>query len=175
MWFLKYKVQQTEVLSFWRIPCTFSPLTIWKIKNLKLKKAPVDIIILQMCIINDSQSYDVPDIYGVQRTGFFVILDRFLPFYPSNKLKNHNFEKIKKFQEILSLYPWIPKITIIKCMVPEISSTIDRSFCHFGPFFALLPLNNLKSQTFEKMKKMLGDIIIFHKCFINGNHVMYGS
>ena len=139
MWFLKYKVQQTEVLSFWRIPCTFSPLTIWKIKNLKLKKAPVDIIILQMCIINDSQPYDVPDIYGVQRTGFFVILDRFLPFYPSNKLKNHNFEKIKKFQEILSLYPWIPKITIIKCMVPEISSTVDRSFCHFGPFFALLP------------------------------------
>ena len=30
------------------------------------------------------------------------------------------------------------KMTIIWRMVPEISSTRDRIFCHFGPFFALL-------------------------------------
>ena len=29
----------------------------------------------------------------------------------------------------------------------------SRIFCHFGPFFALLPPNNLKNQNFEKMKK----------------------
>ena len=41
-------------------------------------------------------------------------------------------------------------------MVPEIWSTADRTFCHFGLLFALLPTNNLKNQNCEKkMKKSL--------------------
>ena len=40
-------------------------------------------------------------------------------------------------------------------MVPQILSTTDRTFCHFGPFFALLPPSNPKSQNFEKRKKCL--------------------
>ena len=40
-------------------------------------------------------------------------------------------------------------------MVPEMRSTIDRIFSHFGPFFALLPHNNPKNQNFENMKKTL--------------------
>ena len=43
------------------------------------------------------QSYDMWFfIYGVQQTDFFVILHRFLPFYPPNNPKNQNFEKLKK-------------------------------------------------------------------------------
>ena len=34
--------------------------------------------------------------YEVQQTEFFVVLDCFLPFYPTNNLKNKNFEKLKK-------------------------------------------------------------------------------
>ena len=65
-------------------------------------------------------------------------------------------------------------------MVPEIWSVMDRIFCHFGPFFALLPPNNLKNQSFEKMeggekKKQPGDIIILRMSNINDNHMMYGS
>ena len=45
-------------------------------------------------------------------------------------------------------------------------------FCHFGPFFALLPSNNPKTQNFEKLK---WHIIILHMCNINDNHMMYGS
>ena len=41
-------------------------------------------------------------------------------------------------------------------------------------FFALLSPNNPKNQNFDKMKKTPGDIIILHKCTINGNHMMYG-
>ena len=37
------------------------------------------------------QSYD-----GVQQTKFFVIVDYFLPFNPSNNPKNQNFENMKK-------------------------------------------------------------------------------
>ena len=71
-------------------------------------------------------------------------------------------------------------MTIIWCMVPEIWSVTDRIFCHFGPFFALLapsplPPDNSKNPNFEKMKKLLGDIIIFHMCTINDNDMMHGS
>ena len=47
-------------------------------------------------------------------------------------------------------------------MLPEIWSAMDRMFCHFRPFLALLPPNNMKNQIFEKIKKTLGDIIILH-------------
>ena len=54
-------------------------------------------------------------------------------------------------------------------MVPERWSAIDITFCHCGPFFTLL------NQSFEKMKKLPGDIIILQMCTINDNHMMYCS
>ena len=66
-------------------------------------------------------------------------------------------------------------------MVPEIRSETDKIFCHFGPFFALLPPsppNDPKYQNYEKKKKMEKtprDIIILLKCTINDNHIMCGS
>ena len=52
---------------------------------------------------------------------------------------------------------------------------MDRIFCHFGAFFALLHENNLKNQNFEKPKKTPGDIIILHKCTKNHDHMLYCS
>ena len=43
----------------------------------------------------------------------------------------------------------------------------------FLPFYP--PLTTQKNQNFEKMKTSPGDIIILHRCTINGNHMMYGS
>ena len=56
LWFLKYKVQLTEmfVMSFFALS---APLTTQKIKILKLKKKTTttgDIIVLHICIINDN-------------------------------------------------------------------------------------------------------------------------
>ena len=46
------------------------------------------------------QSYDVWFLrYGVIHTNFFVILDRFLPYYPPMDPENQNFEKMKKNPE----------------------------------------------------------------------------
>ena len=59
-------------------------------------------------------------------------------------------------------------------MVLEIWSVTDRFFCHFGPFFALLPPNNPQIENFEKIEDASGDVIILHKCIINDNHMMYG-
>ena len=72
--------------------------------------------------------------------------------------------------EISSFYTYVPKITVIWCMVFEIWSPTDRTFCHFGPFFALLPpspspihpLMIPKIKILKKLKKMPGDIILLH-------------
>ena len=51
----------------------------------------------------------------------------------------------------------------------------DRTFCHFGLFFALVPPNNPEDQNFEKMEKTTGGIIILNMSTINENHMMYDS
>ena len=83
-------------------------------------------------------------------------------------------------------------MTIISCMVPEIWSAMDRIFCHFEPFFTLLPPKQPKkskfqkneknarryhhsTQVYQKMKKTSGDIIILHKCTKNYDHMLYCS
>ena len=61
-------------------------------------------------------------------------------------------------------------------MVPEVWSTTDRLFCHFRPFFALLPPMDPEKQNFEKLKKTLEDIIILQMFTINDSHshMIYG-
>ena len=66
-----------------------------------------------------------------------VIMGHFLPFYPLKNPKNQNFEKTNLDMSVF--YTYVPKITIIWCMLPEIWNTTDIIFCHFGPFFALIP------------------------------------
>ena len=54
IWFLKYKVPQTEIFfHFGPFFCPFSPLTTWKTKILKLKNTPGHII-LQICTTKDN-------------------------------------------------------------------------------------------------------------------------
>ena len=66
-------------------------------------------------------------------------------------------------------------MAIIWCMVPAIPSAAEIIFCHFAPFFTLLPPNNPKNQNFEKLRKISGSSIILYMCTIKNNHVMYGS
>ena len=58
-------------------------------------------------------------------------------------------------------------MTVIWCMVPQIWSAMDKIFCHFGLFFALLPPNNPKNQNFEKNEKISQEfyhfIHVYHK------------
>ena len=60
-------------------------------------------------------------------------------------------------------------------MVPEISSTTDRIFCHFGLFLPFYPHNNLENQNFEKMENSPGGIIILNMSTVKENHMMYDS
>ena len=107
-------------------------------------------------VYHKPRSYDVWFLrYKVQRTKVFVILGHFLSFDSPNNPKNQNFETKKwnswrYYYFTLAYHKWQSW-----CMVPDISSAIDRFFCHFGLFFALYPTNNAENQNFEKMKKLL--------------------
>ena len=94
-----------------------------KTNNKKIKKTPGDIIILYLCTNN---LHDM--IYSSWDTECerlkLAIMGHFLPFLPI--LRCHHFTRV-------------PKITIIWCMLHGIWNTTVIIFCHFGPFFSLLP------------------------------------
>ena len=112
-----------------------------------------DIIVSHLHTTNDDHIYVWFLRYGVQHTGFFVILDYFLPFYLPNNLKNQNFEKMKKIP--------IDFTILHMCTINE-----NHPFTH---------PNNPENWNFEKMKKNPIAIIISQKCTINDNHMMYDS
>ena len=80
----------------------------------------------------------VPEIQS-ETDKIFCHFGPFFTILSPNNMENQNFEKIKKYLEMSSFYKWVPKITIIWCMLPEIWSVTDIILCHFGPFFAFLP------------------------------------
>ena len=99
------------------------------------------------------------------QTGFFVILDHFLPYYPPNNPENQNFDKMKKIvgdDIILHMCTKNPNHTKYGSWDTESDRQFFLSFwAIFVPFY---PTNNLENQNFEKMKKTPGTIIILHMC-----------
>ena len=97
VWFLRYGVQQTEFFVILDHFLPFYPPMDPENQNFeKMKKTLEDIIILQMCTINDSHmmygSWDMK-CNGRNFLSFWTI---FSPFYLPNNPKNQNFEKLKK-------------------------------------------------------------------------------
>ena len=60
-------------------------------------------------------------------------------------------------------------------MLTQIWSVTDIIFCHFRPFFALLPHYRPQKLKLGKNVKTPGDIMLSHMCTINQDHMMYGS
>ena len=104
------------------------------------------------------QSYDVWFLrYRARQTGFFVMLDHFLPFYSPNNPKNQNFWKMKNKKnplEILSFNASVPKIMIICYTVPEI-------WLFWAIFFPFTPLTVWKMKISKKWIKLL-EILSFY-------------
>ena len=117
VWSMRYGVQQTEFFVILDHFLPFYPLTTQKIKIFKIWKNPTDIIILNMCNINDNHM-----MYGscdVEHDRVFV---------------NQNYEKWKKYLAILS-YTCLAKMTFIWCMVPEIWHVTRQNFLQFWAIF----------------------------------------
>ena len=158
------------LLSFWAISCHFSTLTTHKIKILKLKKIPGDIIILQICITHDNYM-----IYGSwdmvrHRQNFLSFWTVFCPFTPLWTQKIKILKKLKKHLKILPFtnvhHKWQPydvRFLWYEAWWTEFFIILVR----FLPFY---PPNNPKIQNFEKLKKTPRDIILLHMCTINNNH-----
>ena len=63
----------------------------------------------------------------------------------------------------------------IICIVPEIWSAKDITFCHSGLLLPFNPSMDPENQNFEKMQITPEDIIILQICTISDSHMMYGS
>ena len=138
VWFLRYGAWQTE---FFVILGHFLPFYLPndpENQNFEMKKNLGDIIILNICTINDNHM-----VYGswdMEHKKIFCF-GPFLTFYPTNNPKNQNFDKTKKKKhlEISSIYISVPKIMIICCTAPEIWRVMDLIFIfHLWLFFVLL-------------------------------------
>ena len=93
-----------KFLSFWANFCPFSPLAMWKINILKLKKNPGDIIILHICTINyNHMMYFYWDIEH-DRENFLSFWTVFCPFTPLWTQKVKILKKWNKCLEISFTY-----------------------------------------------------------------------
>ena len=92
MWFLRYGAQRTEFFVILDHFLPFYPCNNLKNQNVeKMKKTPVDVIVLSLCTTNDKIWCMI-----AQQTEFFVISGHFMPFYPNNNPKNQQFGKMKQ-------------------------------------------------------------------------------
>ena len=91
-----------QKFSLWTVFCCFTSLWTQKMKifkksKKKKKKKKTWRYYKFTNVYHKWQSYDAWFFrYRGNQTKFFVILDRFLAFYPPNNPKNQNFEKLKK-------------------------------------------------------------------------------
>ena len=109
--------------------------------------------------------WTVTDITFCHSEAFFALL----PHYGPRKSKFS--KKWKKHLKILSFYKHKSQSW---CMVPQIWSAMDRIFCHFGLFLALLPPYEPRKLRFWKNEKNAWRYYHF-TCNINDNHMMYDS
>ena len=154
-------------LSLWASFCPFTAVTTpRKSKLWKIEISTWRYVILH--VYYKWWSYDVWFLrYGMWQTGFFVILDHFLPYYPPNNPENQNFDKMKKIvgdNIILHMCTKDPNHT--KYGSWDTESDI-QFFCHFGPFFCpFIPLITWKIKILKKWKKHL-ELSSFYTCVPN--------
>ena len=78
--------------------------------------------------------------WNIERDGLkFIILGQFLPFYPRKNPKNQNFEKMKKFTGDIIILRVCTKNHNHMMYGSWDTEWDGQNFCHFGPFFAILP------------------------------------
>ena len=99
---------------------------------------------------------------------------RYGPPHGPRKSKIKILKNWKKHLKISSFYKWVPWMIVIWHMVPEIWSATDIIFCHFGPFFALLPPKKPHKSKFRNTKENTWRYYHFTHVY-HDNHMIYGS
>ena len=110
------------------------------------------------------------------RQNFLSFWTIFCPFTPLTTQKNQNFKKIKKLPEDIIISQMC---TINANHMMHGSWDMERDGQNFLSFWAIfctfISLTTQKIKILKKIKTPPGDIINFHMCTINENHMMYGS
>ena len=79
-----------------------------------------------------------------------------LPFYPSNNLKNQNFEKLKKApQDVIIVYKCKNHDHMLYCSIDMVRNRCNCYFSFWANFFPFTSLIAQKIKIFKKWKKRL--------------------
>ena len=109
------------------------------------------------------------------RTEFFVILDKILLIYPLKTWKIKILKKWKKTPRDITLHKCTRNQDHMLYYSWEIGRMTDVIVIfHFGLFFPLLQPKKWKNKN-KKNKKKPEDVIIFHNCTKNHDHMLYCS
>ena len=133
--------------------CHFNPPTTRKIRILKKwKKTPEDIIILQICTINED--YMIYGSWDMKRNwhNFFSFWAVFCPFNPLTTQGEKFFSKMKKIPGNI-IISHMCTINNIHMMYGSWDTECDREFFILDQILPFYPPNNLKNKNFVKMKK----------------------
>ena len=87
------------------------------------------------------------------RHNFLPFCTIFLPFYPPNNLKNQNFEKWKKYGDIITLHLRTTNDDHMMYGSWDMEHDRHNFLSLFGYVLLFYAPNNLENQNFEKMKK----------------------
>ena len=137
--------RQIELFVIWDYFFPFYPSNNLKKQNFeKMKKIPIDIIILHMCTVNeDDIMYDSWDMKH-DRQNFLWFWAIFCLLTPLTAQKIKILKNWKKHLVISSFYNSVPKIMIISYTAHEIWSMTHVIIFHLGPFFAPLTARKIK-------------------------------
>ena len=119
----------------------------------------------------------VPEIWSATDKIFCHFGPFFFSLLPPNNLKNQNFEKMEKNPGDITILHQCTKNPDhrLHCSWDTMHGRCNFYFSFWAIFCPFTPPNNLENQNFKKMKKNHGDIIIFHMCTTNTDHIIYDS
>ena len=110
------------------------------------------------------QSYNVWFLrYGARQTEFFLILEHFLPFYPTNNPKNQNFEKIKAGDIIILQNCTKNHDHMLYCSWEMAHDRCNFYFSFQAIFGSFTSLTAWKIKILKKWKKCLEITIVYQK------------
>ena len=133
-WLLRYRVRQTEIGNHGLFFALLPPLKTKKNQNFENNEINCWWYHhLHICTKNNNHMTYSSWYMEWGRQNPLSFWANFCPFILLATQKIKIFKNLKKNR-------WIyHKMMIIWCIVPDIWNATDRSFCHFGLFFALLP------------------------------------
>ena len=105
----------------------------------KLKKGKKTWRYYHFTNINDSHMMYGSSEIECNRHNFFVILDCFLPFYHPKNTNLKKWKKKKTPRDIIIFHMCTTNDNHMMYGSWDMEHVTNRIFCHFGPFFALLP------------------------------------